>query len=68
MNKRVYYYENDNLHDRASTARYLFAVDSVAGKVVAVCEDSNFKIETNNETPGTVDAILGMGAEKEIRA
>ncbi len=35
MKQRVYYYENDNLHDRASTARYLYALVFVKGKVVA---------------------------------
>jgi len=35
MNKRVYYYENDNLKDKVSTARYIFALKFLSNKIVA---------------------------------
>ena len=33
MNKRVYYYENDNLKDKVSTARYIFALKFLSNKI-----------------------------------
>ena len=39
----------------------------IAGKVVSACDDNGFKIETTNETRATVDAVLGVGDEKQIR-
>ena len=41
--------------------------DGMTGKVVSACDDNGFKVETTNETRATVDAVLGVGDEKQIR-